>query len=390
MVSLLSKRRWDCVLNCRRVRFIQIDAQSIRKDLQEFASKQQSPLTMKAALDYQSSVLQMAQFLHEELPIRLARRVIELESLPYNLSDMPSVLRVHEWYESSFRQMRTSKRPETRKDTGNFQFLLENVLTKHNDVVPTMARGIMELKKTMPQDQSIIDTCPFLQDFLDRFFMARIGLRVIISHFTSLCEKNRSPSFIGILEKDCRVASVVEHAAEDASMICQRVYGLAPPVEFYGKTDLSITYIPDHIHHITFELLKNSMRALAEQQAKSADPYDDPPPIRIVMADGDDDITIKISDQGGGIPRKDMKQIFAYAYSTVKDPPELHTASKFNPQLAGLTHVPMAGYGYGLPLSRLYAHVFGGDLVVISMDGHGTDAYLYLNKLHDSSEIVPR
>lgn len=37
-----------------------------------------------------------------------------------------------------------------------------------------------------------------------------------------------------------------------------------------------------------------------------------------------------------------------------------------------------AGFGYGLPISRLYARYFQGDLQLYSMEGHGTDAVIHM------------
>lgn len=53
------------------------------------------------------TLFRASQFLSEELPIRLAHRVQELEELPDGLNEMPSIQRVQDWYAQSF-EVRTA------------------------------------------------------------------------------------------------------------------------------------------------------------------------------------------------------------------------------------------------------------------------------------------
>lgn len=50
--------------------------------------------------------------------------------------------------------------------------------------------------------------------------------------------------------------------------MCYREYGVAPDVVLHGKQQLSFSYVPGHLHHLLFEVLKNSMRAVAEKHGE--------------------------------------------------------------------------------------------------------------------------
>lgn len=57
------------------------------------------------------TLFRASQFLAEELPIRLAHRVQELETLPDGLNEMPSVKKVQDWYAQSFEVRSSPKIP---------------------------------------------------------------------------------------------------------------------------------------------------------------------------------------------------------------------------------------------------------------------------------------
>ncbi|KAG7312857.1 hypothetical protein JYU34_001238 [Plutella xylostella] len=104
-----------------------------------------------------------------------------------------------------------------------------------------------------------------------------------------------------------------------------------------------------------------------------------PPPVVVNLVRGTEDVSVKMSDRGGGIPRSASDLLFKYMYSTAPQPSK-----------SDAHNVPLAGYGYGLPISRLYARYFHGDLVLISCEGFGTDAVIYLKALtNEANELLP-
>lgn len=55
---------------------------------------------------------------------------------------------------------------------------LIKIRNRHADVVPTMAKGVIELRESHPVDQTIEHRIHY---FLDRFYMSRIGIRMLIN-----------------------------------------------------------------------------------------------------------------------------------------------------------------------------------------------------------------
>ena len=59
----------------------------------------------------------------------------------------------------------------------NFCQTLKTMQTRHTNVVQTMAQGVLELKESHTVDKQ---TDMAIQYFLDRFYMSRISMRMLI------------------------------------------------------------------------------------------------------------------------------------------------------------------------------------------------------------------
>ncbi|CAL5418636.1 unnamed protein product [Camellia sinensis] len=335
-------------------------SKSLIHEVQRWGGLKQKGVSLKYMMEFGSTptlrnLLISAQFLHKELPARIARRALELETLPYGLSLKPAVLKVRDWYLDSFRDLRSFPEIKNTNDELEFTQMIKMIKVRHNNVVPMMALGVQQLKKSLGRkiDYQDLDE---IHQFLDRFYMSRIGIRMLIGQH------------------------VARTASEDARAICLREYGSAPDVNIYGDPKFTFPYVPTHLHLMVFELVKNSLRAVQERFMDSDKAT---PPIRIIVADGIEDVTIKVSDEGGGIPRSGLPKIFTYLYSTAKNP--LDEQSDL-----GTTNIAtMAGYGYGLPISRLYARYFGGDLQIISMEGYGGESWVRIKHIKSGDRCIP-
>lgn len=82
-------------------RLVDAVPRAVVDDIFACALKKQTGVSLKYMLDFGANPIEKqlrlsAQFLHNELPVRLAHRVAELENLPYGLSAKAHVLKVKE------------------------------------------------------------------------------------------------------------------------------------------------------------------------------------------------------------------------------------------------------------------------------------------------------
>ncbi|XP_027009296.1 pyruvate dehydrogenase kinase, isozyme 3b isoform X1 [Tachysurus fulvidraco] len=342
-----------------------------------------SPMSIKQFLDFgreNACEKTSYMFLRKELPVRLANTMREVSLLPGNLLNQPSVKLVQSWYSQSFEELLDyeNRSPEDPHSLNDFLDLLIQIRNRHNDVVPTMAQGVIEYKEKFGFDPFISSN---VQYFLDRFYTSRISFRMLINQHTLLFSDgidHAHPKHIGGIDPACNVVEVVRDAYETAKMLCEKYYMIAPKLhiqEFNSKNPdkpIQVVYVPSHLFHMLFELLKNSMRATVELHENNTASI---PPVKVCVTLGNEDLSIKISDFGGGVPLRKIHRLFNYMYSTAPTP-------SLNPSENA---VPLAGFGYGLPISKLYARYFQGDLCLYSMEGVGTHAVIYLKALSSES-----
>ncbi|CAO3612279.1 unnamed protein product [Cunninghamella echinulata] len=378
-------------------------AQHFMMKIVTYANKPIKPVSLKQLVrfgqPFSSEPLsqECTLYARAELPVRLARRVRAFQTLPFIVGTNPYIKEIYKLYYDSFEMLEPYSHSKNDANDMEYAEKLKDLVERHTDNIPTLARGFLECKQYMNNHD--------MATFLDDMIKARIGIRLIAEQCIVLTQhaqhysktkddnnnNNKTNGYIGIIDTQLKPSQLVRQCADFVAELCEFNYGQSPETVINGHTDTTFTYVPVHLEYILTELLKNSHRATIEHAKHQG--LLDPPPIEVTISHGKEEIGIRIRDQGNGINEQDLGKVFEYSYTTVTKPGDGNdddddSSSIFEgmAEMAMQSGVggPLAGLGYGLPLARMYARYFGGSLTLVSMNGYGCDVFLKLKHIDES------
>ncbi|KAG0155676.1 hypothetical protein PDIDSM_2849 [Penicillium digitatum] len=363
-------------------------------------------------------LISSANYVRTELPTRLAHRLRDIQQLPYVVVANPHLSLVYELYYKAFERARVVPEIRTLEDNDRFCDILKEMLQEHLVAIPNLAMGVLECRNLAPADE--------MDRLMNTLLRARISRRVIAEQHLALTETFNSPwhfpdshdrtdmnaDFVGEVFLKCKAKEVVEGCGKVAQDLMRKISGSTqiPAITVKGHADATFPYILSHLEYIIGELLRNSVQAVMEKYQHSTQP---PPPIEVLVCETPQHVIMRISDQGGGIPR----EILPYLWSFSKGPrtqsrlenlgqvpamaatmQELQVSqdrkhtdwdSYHEGSLDTLTsRPPNLRLGMGLPMSRVYAEYWAGSLELHSLEGYGVDAFLQISKLGNKNEQV--
>ena len=176
------------------------------------------------------------------------------------MSEMPSVMNVKKLYTQSFLELTEfHDKILTATQEEEFSQLVELIYARHSKVLVQMARGAYEFRDAIrlgrfkeldASRSSTFDQMEATHEFLDRFYLCRIGIRVLIGQYLAL----RQPpveNYTGIICSQTSPYEIVRRAIDDASFMCTRKYGDAPDVIISGGLEQTFPYVPTHLREFT-------------------------------------------------------------------------------------------------------------------------------------------
>lgn len=404
--------------------------------LMNYSRKKPHPVSLRQLAGFgktltKQKILSSANFVRLELPIRLAMRIRDLQTLPFGVVNNFHLAQIYESYYHLFNAFRKIPHISTVAENDEFCKTISALLDQHVFNLSHLMMGALELSilKTLPQDE--------LDNFMSSMLRSRISRRVIVEEHLSLTEiykkhpyQSKPPDYIGEIFNDCNAKDHFEIVADlikDSMVEYFPKREDMPDLVIDGDTTTHFPFMVPHLHYLFGEILRNSFEATMKTHGGSSGKL---PPIKITIIDSKKLVLFRISDQGGGIPHNKLESIWNFGknpelarqslanfhripglqmYSNLQVTPagssivDTHDALG-QTSLGDINHASTTTkkstldqlitrpykykLGLGLPMCKVYADYWNGDLTMNSLEGYGSDTCLTLSKLGFYSHVT--
>ncbi|KAI7871558.1 branched-chain alpha-ketoacid dehydrogenase kinase [Spinellus fusiger] len=357
--------------------------------LETYVQQKATPVTIRQLISYQrhkniKNVLTSANYVRTELPIRLAHRIRAFQHLPFIVGTNPYLQAVYSMYWDAFERLRKISPITTLQENKAFCEIIHGTLEDHRVVIPRLAIGVSECMDHLPFER--------LDMFMNSLLRSRISRRVLAEQHLVLSEytpADKSSLHNTFIFSHCSAQDTVHQCNQLAQDYIRSLYHKgkdwrAPEIVVLGETeDIQFSYVAEQIQYIVYQLLSNALRhtVLSHNTNTNTKDY---PPVQVTLCSNATDVFFRISDRGGGMPGEVYRSLWSYGirrqiFKNFRHAP-YHSAS-----VSDQTTMPL---GIGLPMSKVYAEYWGGEISVVTMEGWGTDSYVRIPKLGTQNENI--
>lgn len=299
-----------------------------------------------------------AEPLRAELCSRFARAALELRRLPAT----PGISEIAGKYIKFVFELDALAPRHSAAQSQQFGSTLRDCSKFQSGIFQSLGHSMSCLSHELGHEFQ--DLRPLADEVLRRVFASQIGSRLLISQISN---------FQTAVQLQCSPKQVAEQVADNVRGVCLRVHGNAPEILICEAERGTLACVPAHLQYILQEVFKNACSAVVKAHSQAASL----PAITCQITHSPKAVKIRIKDLGGGMSLSCAQEAWSF----------MHTGgSKSAWREPGIAANMMSGYGIGLPLSRLYASHFGGDLQLSSWETEGTEVCLTLNKQMTQSE----
>lgn len=405
--------------------------------LLRYAKKQPHPVSLRQLAGYgrkltKQKVLASANFVRLELPIRLALKIRDLQTLPFGVVNNFHLAQIYESYYHLFNAFRKIPNITTLSENDEFCSVISAILDQHVFNLSHLMMGALESTIFSTFQQEDLDT------FMSSMLRSRISRRVIVEEHLSLTEIHKKspyqenpPDYIGEIFQSCNAQEHFDIVSKLIAASMSEYFPrpeLMPDLIIEGDKNATFPFMVPHLHYLFSEILRNSFEATIKTHGHKNQKL---PPVKITIINSKKNLMLRISDRGGGVSHCKLKLIWSFGKS-----PELARESLINfhripglqlysnlqvtsagssiveRQLNGLGRTSVGDInkistktkkstlellitrpykyklGLGLPMCKVYADYWNGNLSMNSLEGYGSDTCLTLSKLGNHSTVV--